>query len=271
MRIGVIGHNGRIGSLLVKHGGIPVPCDIKYDLEVKRAIYVAKPDIVVLCACRSNIDYCEKPENQKEVVEVNLRGAGNVARICESNKIPMIFLSTDHIFDGRKGNYKENSKDKNPVNFYGLSKLAGEAMVSIYPNVKIVRTSKVFDLGTIDFVEYTKRPVPNFIFRSYIYSEHFVLSLLRYVSNFTAMPKVLNLTGNKVVSYLQFTREVLIRFGYNPKEAVSRKEYIKTGIAPRPMRAGLNASLSKKLGFVQHDYKDGIFDMHTEFLIRTAK
>ena len=69
---------------------------------------------------------------------VNVRGTRNVVEIADKFNSKIIHISTDYIFSGRKGMYKENDKP-NPINYYGRTKL--EAEKSINKNHAIIRTS----------------------------------------------------------------------------------------------------------------------------------
>ena len=122
-------------------------CDITSYDSVHSAIHrsIAHPDVIINLAGLSDVDFCEKKENQELVIKTNVRGAYNVALAAEdSGGIPVVFISTDHVFDGKHGPYKENAKLTPPVNFYGSSKLAMEGIGLNFNNVKIVRTSYLF-------------------------------------------------------------------------------------------------------------------------------
>ena len=67
-----------------------------------------------------------------------------ICNICESNDSKQIFLSSDYVFDGEKGDYSENDIP-NPVNFYGLSKLKAEQLILKSPINTVIRTSVIYD------------------------------------------------------------------------------------------------------------------------------
>lgn len=71
---------------------------------------------------------------------VNIIGSANVARLCIENGIRLIYMSTDYVFDGEKGNYSEDDPVF-PVNKYAWSKLGGECSVRMHDNSLIIRTS----------------------------------------------------------------------------------------------------------------------------------
>jgi dTDP-4-dehydrorhamnose reductase len=75
-----------------------------------------------------------------KAIDVNIIGTSNVVKICMKNNIKLIYLSTDYVFKGDKGNYKEEDPVY-PVNKYAISKLGGECAVRLYDNALIIRTS----------------------------------------------------------------------------------------------------------------------------------
>jgi len=275
MKIGIIGASGSVGQSLVSRGGTDLHCDVT-DLDgIRRILKKAAPDIVVHLACKSNVDWCEAKENQEEVIRVNVRGAYNVALVAEELSIPVVALSTDHIFSGRKyfdratrrwvrdGPYKEDYVRAIPENFYGQSKLAMEGILDAFDNVKIVRTSNLFHADDKRIFEYVdtlalEYPiyVPTFQYRSFMYIEHFVNSLLRYIYMFYQMPKILHISGSQTVSWYDF----FVAF-YGQSSLINKKKTEEDGFVPRPKKAGLDTTLSAKLGLPQYSYLDGIKEM----------
>lgn len=101
-----------------------------------------KPEVAVDTAALHNVDYCETHKN--EAKSANVEGTRNVAEACRDHNARMIFISTDYVFDGIKGNYAEND-DANPVNYYGVTKLEGErAVARICSNHLIARPSVIY-------------------------------------------------------------------------------------------------------------------------------
>lgn len=98
-----------------------------------------KPDAIVHTAAMADVDYCEA--HPSEAFKANAEASKNVAEGAESAKAKMIYISTDSVFDGTKGNYMEEDKP-NPLNAYAESKLEGEKVVmEKNSNYAIVRTN----------------------------------------------------------------------------------------------------------------------------------
>jgi dTDP-4-dehydrorhamnose reductase len=101
-----------------------------------------EPNIVIHTASETNVDKCE---NEKEHAwKTNVQGTRNIAEACKNVGAKLIYISTDYVFDGKKGLYNEEDKP-NPVNYYGLTKLEGERQVIEYSNnYAILRTSVLY-------------------------------------------------------------------------------------------------------------------------------
>jgi dTDP-4-dehydrorhamnose reductase len=76
----------------------------------------------------------------EKAIDVNIIGTGNVVKLCLANQIKLIYISTDYVFKGDQGNYREEASVF-PVNKYAWSKLGGECAVQMYDNALIIRTS----------------------------------------------------------------------------------------------------------------------------------
>ena len=77
--------------------------------------------------------------NINKSIDLNIIGTANVTKACSRKKIKLIYLSTNYVYQGTKGNYKETDPVK-PINSYAWSKLGGEASVQLYKNSLILRT-----------------------------------------------------------------------------------------------------------------------------------
>lgn len=94
-------------------------------------------DIVIHCAAIIGYDKCE---NEKDLTyRTNYEGTANLSRICNDIPKPMIYISTDYVFDGETGNYKETDYT-NPMTYYAKTKLMGEVATLARGN-RVIRTS----------------------------------------------------------------------------------------------------------------------------------
>jgi dTDP-4-dehydrorhamnose reductase len=128
--------------------------DISQLENLRRLIIKEKPDIIIHMAAIGDLDLCEKNKALawKTVVEPSIEIASIVTRI----NCFLIYLSTDYVFEGEKGNYKEYDVPS-PINYYGFTKLLGEiAFRSSCTSYAIVRASSIYGFGhgRMNFAKY---------------------------------------------------------------------------------------------------------------------
>lgn len=125
--------------------------DITNPDNIKEVFSLYKPDFIVHCAAYTNVDGAE--DDKETAFKINAQGAENLAAECRELDIPILYISTDYVFDGtKKGKYLPSDKT-NPINVYGASKLAGEEAVQKNKKHYIVRTSWLYGHHGKNFVE----------------------------------------------------------------------------------------------------------------------
>ena len=111
---------------------------------VARVLEPFRPDWVVTAAALHDVDRCE--DEPERALRVNALGALHVARAAHRLGARTLYVSTDYVFSGKKGSPYLESDLPDPVNAYGASKLAGEAMVGAAagPGSLVVRASGLY-------------------------------------------------------------------------------------------------------------------------------
>jgi len=119
---------------------------------VENMLSEKRPDIVIHCAAYTNVD---KAENDIETARlINKTGTKNLAKICGKNDIPIVYISTDYVFDGTIQKPLLPTDKTNPINIYGLTKLEGELEVQKYcKKYFITRTSWLYGIHGKNFIE----------------------------------------------------------------------------------------------------------------------
>jgi dTDP-4-dehydrorhamnose reductase len=118
------------------------PMDFTNDEEVKNTFEKFRPDVVVHCGAMSKPDECEL--HREAAFRVNVTGTINLLNASAAPNSFFIFLSTDFVFSGEEGMYKEDDQ-RRPVNYYGQTKLLAEDEVMNYKDDwSIVRTVLVY-------------------------------------------------------------------------------------------------------------------------------
>ena len=110
--------------------------DITNKNELEENILKIKQNSIIHTAAITDLDWCEK--NKNETMKINTEATINIRKIAEKINSKLIFISTDSVFDGKKGRYKEGD-EKSPINIYSKSKLLAENEVQKYDKSLIIR------------------------------------------------------------------------------------------------------------------------------------
>ena len=124
--------------------GDSVKMDLKNREMISSILTEKKPDIVIHLGAMTGVDLCEKEKTSAS--EINTKATEIIAKECSKLNSFLVYVSTDYVFDGNLGMYKEDNVT-NPLGFYGESKLEGEKVVQNFStNWCIARTSTPFGL-----------------------------------------------------------------------------------------------------------------------------
>ncbi|MCI5698899.1 MAG: dTDP-4-dehydrorhamnose reductase [Lachnospiraceae bacterium] len=162
MRVLVTGVKGQLGydvmNELAKRGyegvGVDVEeMDITDAAAVDRVIKESNVDKVVHCAAWTAVDAAE--DNVEICRRVNALGTENIAKVCKELDIPMIYFSTDYVFDGQGTRpWEPDDPVVAPLNVYGQTKYEGEQAVRKYlDKYYIVRIAWVFGVNGKNFIK----------------------------------------------------------------------------------------------------------------------
>ncbi len=162
MRILITGANGQVGWALKQlarqfpqHTLIALErhnLDITCKDAVNQTIAKENADIVINAAAYTAVDKAE--EDAESACNINRDGVDNLASACLNADIPLLHISTDYVFNGKKNSPYTETDSPNPLGIYGHSKLAGEQAIAEQLNRFIIlRTSWVFGLHGQNFVK----------------------------------------------------------------------------------------------------------------------
>ena len=123
--------------------GSSMHLDVTNPLLFKEVMGTTNPDLVVNLAALTNVDLCEK--NPELAYSINIGGMDN---LVNAFKGPIIHVSTDYVFDGEEGPYKEEDTTS-PLNVYGLSKLESEKLLLDHSeNSLVIRSNVLYDYSS---------------------------------------------------------------------------------------------------------------------------
>ena len=106
---------------------------------VERLFEQTHPDWVIHCAALADLEACEA--NPALAQQLNVDLSGKLAALAVKDRLPLVYISTDAVFDGQRGNYTEEDTPK-PLSIYARTKLAGEhAVAEANPGAIVARVN----------------------------------------------------------------------------------------------------------------------------------
>tara|TARA_B100000959_G_scaffold102327_1_gene107963 strand:- start:16 stop:732 length:717 start_codon:yes stop_codon:yes gene_type:complete len=105
--------------------------------SIRKYVKKIKPKYLLHCAALSRPMNIHDKFISKSI-DINIIGTSNIVKVCSEFNIKLIYFSTGYIYEGKKGNYKEEDPIL-PINNYAWSKLGGECAVQMYKNSLILR------------------------------------------------------------------------------------------------------------------------------------
>jgi len=157
MRIVITGARGQLGRSLqegLKSQDLLLIDLPEYDVTepgIIDAIEDFQPHVMIHAGALTDVDACELDPDS--AYRVNALGTRNVAVACQRCHASLLYVSTDYVFDGTKGEPYLEFDQPNPIGVYGRSKLAGELFVrDLLSRFWIVRTAWLYAQGGNNFV-----------------------------------------------------------------------------------------------------------------------
>jgi len=126
--------------------GIPTKLNLLNIDDISKTFKKFQPDIIIHLAALTDVEKCEVDKQLASLI--NEKSTETIAKEAEKLKSFLIYISTDYVFDGIKGDYTETDFP-NPLNHYGKTKLAGEKIVkNINTKWSVIRTSTPFGINS---------------------------------------------------------------------------------------------------------------------------
>jgi dTDP-4-dehydrorhamnose reductase len=232
-------------NLDVAHTGF-VKMDISDRENVFNVLRELSPAVVVHAAAATDVDKCET--DREWASAINSEGTRNVAESSAKIGAKLIYVSTDYVFDGEKGYYREEDQP-NPVNHYGLTKLEGEEYVQeSCEGFAITRTSVLygwhpeksnFATWIIDSLTKGKKiTVVDDHYNSPTFADLLAETILRIVEK--DFDGVFHVSGSESISRYDFALRLADIFGLDDSLIAPAKMIdLRTWIARRPRDSSL--------------------------------
>lgn len=266
----IIGKNGQLASELIKLLRAEKVSFMSYSRNelditdcdsVSSEVRKLKPRAIINTSAYHVLSECEK--YPLKAFEVNSIAVGNLAKASQETGAKLLTLSTNYVFDGsKKTGYVEGDK-VNPLQIYGLSKLAGEFdAINKYPDgTYVVRTCGLYGNGKIG----SKDKKGNFVLKvideakktgmieassleivSPTYTNDLSLAILKLIS-LNAKPGIYHLVNEGETSWFDFAKTI-VEYKKIRAKVVAKKD----GASPykRPIYSAMGSKKAKKLGIV---------------------
>ncbi len=227
--------------------------DITDKREVSQVITKIRPNLIIHTAALTNVDFCE--DHPEEARNLNVGGTRNLAQAAEKIGAKLIYISTDSVFDGKRGMYTEEDAP-NPINYYAKTKFEGEKLLGEFNlNYNIARTciygwniQDKFSLAewVIDGLR-NKKPLTMFtdVFFSPILVNNLAEALFEIYER--DLKGILHVAGAERCSKFQFGEKIAEIFNLDKKliKPISINDFTKFRAA-RPKDVSLDVDKAKK-------------------------
>ena len=256
-RIIILGSNGQLGTELSSlmpnasafgHSGPGKKINVENTDELNMIFKSIHPDVVINSAAFTDVDACET--DRSRAYAINAESVRNIVSICRKYKSKLYQISTDYVFDGKSGDYKE-SATLNPINYYGFSKSIGDAFALSYENSLIIRTSGIyghsrnFPMFTYESLRANKQVNVIRGFYSPIHARSLASAIVDLIKQYEDLTGIINIAGEKI-SRLQFARKIAEKFSLST-DLIREVESLSGFKAARPFDSSLDISYAKSI------------------------
>ncbi len=252
MRILISGAAGKLGSRLIKRlrgnhealgadilGDVEHVLDIEDYVACRSLVKALAPSIILHTAAWTDVNGCAL--EPARALRINGIGTHNLAACCANAGIPMLYVSTNEVFDGRRRQPYREYDYPNPQNAYGYSKWHGErALLQINPRHYIVRTAWLFAPGGGNFMQAilaaAQAGEPLRVVANEIANPTYTADLAEAIARLIETERygTYHLVNQGAVSRWQFARYVLDRVGFSdtPIEPITRQQWQRPSLPP---------------------------------------
>ena len=242
--------------------------DLTDEELLKKTLLQSSPNVIINAAAMTNVDRCEIDKNECDKINVEL--VKLLTQVGTQINAHMIHISTDFIFDGKKGNYTETDKP-NPLSYYGMSKLKSEqVLINSKITYTILRTILVFGkvhamrrsnivLWVKDMLERGREiTMVHDQYRAPTYVED--LAMACKISIDRKAQGIFNISSNQTLSIYKIAQQIAEVFQLNNNliKPISTLELDQKAV--RPLKTGFDLSNTKRnLGIHAKSFKE---DLH---------
>ena len=258
MILWIAGCNGLVGSALRKNhpqalATSHTEVDISSSEQVKKFVDTCAITHIINCAAYTNVDQAEKEPHLAHAT--NAVGPENLGRVAAQNKIHLLHISTDYVFDGKKQAPYTETDPCSPINVYGKTKYEGEQrLLATHPDACIVRTSWVFGPGGKTFVStLLEKQSPISVVSDQVNRLTYVFDLAKALVFLLPHSGIFHFANRGATSRYEIAKKLLPHKIVTP---VSSSTFFHA--APRPLYSVLDTTKIEKLGLQPRPWQEAI-------------
>ena len=288
----IIGGSGLVGNTLIKYGVDEFEIFATYDKNelsdnniktfkidlfensniVIELITKINPDVVVHLAAHSSVDLCET--NPKLAEKLHIEVTKDIAEICIKINSKLIYLSTDWVFEGELGKKYNENDIPNPINYYGVTKLAAEKIIlNSSPNNTVLRTAVIY--GYHKSSRFTNWILPYLSQNKIVdpYTDQYgtptlvddlAKAILKIIQS--DVKGLYHACGKTCLNRYEFALILADVFGFDKSLIKPVTKYEKKQNAPRPISTCLDSyKLEHLLSFNFSDVESGVRFIHSKY------
>lgn len=276
MKVAIIGSTGQLGTDLMK-----VLKDTNeliglthQDLEVTDytsclLLEKHRPDVIINTAAFHKTEQCE--DEPLRAFSVNAIGARNVAMISKEVNATVVFISTDYVFDGSNNSPYTEDAPPNPINTYGISKLAGEFLTKLNPKHYVIRVASLFGVAGAsgkggNFIETMLKKasqnepigVVDDMWMSPTYTKDAAVMIKRIIED--KLPfGTYHATNQGSCTWFELAKQIFQLTGLNPALTPTKTDQVKAK-AKRPMYSALTSTKLARHGVKAREWREALQD-----------
>lgn len=235
--------------------------------QVRNVIKKYRPHAIIHTAALTNVDTCHVQRNL--AYQLNAEAVQTLVSICETDDIYFVHLSTDFVFDGADGPYRENAAP-NPVSYYGETKLAGEQIVKASKcKWAILRTILVYgvlqDLSRSNIVLWAKNALENKEVINVVNDQFRMPTLAEDLADACVLAVkaqaqgVFHISGKDMMSIAELVRRVAEWWKLDQSYILEISSVSLNQAAKRPLKTGfiLDKAMTE-LNYQPHSFDEGL-------------
>lgn len=259
-------------------GTTPCKFDLSSKDEITAAIEDIKPDLIVHAAGLTSVEKCEADPKLAAFTNVNL--SKNIAEVSQHLGIRLLYISTDHLSDGKVA-YQKEEDAIHPLNQYAISKAMAEKTILEACDKALVIRTNIFGWGTSYRTSFSDFIISNLrkgneiqLFSDVNYTPVLIADLLDIIEKLLGAggSGIFNIGSADRISKYEFGQTIAMIFGLDATKIQKISIDEKTDLVSRPKDMSLSTEkISQLLGHTPPIVKDGILRLKQQEELGLAK